>query len=449
MLTRRPHGTHVPHRTTAAEHDELHSTRDEWIGSLWARFGTVDTCPCGAAPHFSEPWTVCRSGQCRRCGIRPRRRATAPRPRAPNQRESASRHSGSSRVNCPAIAGPAAPCGERKFLLHSRFASRTAKSGHRRAAVPTLAAHRAVGRQDDAIAAPGPRGVDVGNASHDGRNLCNGLRTPGPGPTTTVQIATIGTAIQFRQTPQASTSRCADLWEGRRIKDTATHHCGRVRRDSAISHDGRRPRPVMTSTSPSAFWSASSATPNVEHRGAGARGAPYRRWHRQCRAVADRHRRRPTRRRARPRPTRRRHGKIWGDALHNRPSFARTSTLITAHILSDRPGPPVLPRASGCCPAEQIPLTGLRRPAQSWLHQRPDSAAVQEPSHATNAAPIGRAQRRRGDQPRSAVTWASATGVLRVLHVDPIGRAASTPMRALRITGRPDARAPTRSRCYA
>lgn len=152
---------------------------------------------------------------------------SAPRPRPrPAHRTNAILQAGildHRESNCPAIAGPAAPGGERKFLLHSRFASRTAKSGHRRAAVPTLAAYQAVsGRHGRCPRRTGPRSVDVENASHGRSGPLQRTVTPGPGPTTTVQIVTIRTsASNFRtDTADFNITLRRSLGKALRIKDT-------------------------------------------------------------------------------------------------------------------------------------------------------------------------------------------------------------------------------------
>ena len=91
-------------------------------------------------------------------------------------------------------------------------------------------------------------------------------------------------------------------------------------------------RPVMTSTSPSAFWSAYSATLKreafeelvraVHHTGGGIASVA-----RSLIAIAGgRHGDGP----AKAAPYQAEALEIWGDALHNWPSFARTSTLIAA-----------------------------------------------------------------------------------------------------------------------
>ena len=304
---------------------------------------------------------VCRSGHCRRCGIRPRRRRDRAPPRAPNNailqvgildhRES----------NCPAIAGTAAPGGERKFLLHSRFASRTAKStGHRRAAVPGL--HSPPGRVGTARTMPSPRRVravwSVGNASHDGRNLCNGLRPPGPGPTTTVQIATIGTpASNLRTDTAASTSRCADLWEKPSASRTLDTPLREEPRDSAqfrttVGDPTRHDIDIAVGI----LVGLLGYSEREAFEGAGARGAPYRRWHRQGVArspnaiAGGRHGDGPQ---AAP---------YQAEALGDlgrcaaQPAVVRTYVDVDrrARVLATDPGPPVLPRASRCISAKQI-----------------------------------------------------------------------------------------------
>ena len=152
---------------------------------------------------------------------------SAPRPRpGPAHRTNAILQAGildHRESNCPAIAGPAAPGGERKFLLHSRFASRTAKSGHRRAAVPTLAAHQAVsGRHGRCHRRAGSARCRRRECESRRSEPLQRTATPGPGPTTTVQIATIRTpASNFRtDTAGFNITLRRSLGKALRIKDT-------------------------------------------------------------------------------------------------------------------------------------------------------------------------------------------------------------------------------------
>ena len=237
VLTRASTRDSCPAQSTAAEHDELHSTRDEWIGSLWAQSGTVDTCPCDTGTTFQQP----SDGLSERTVSPVRYPSTsAPRPR-PRPAHRTTRY-----------------CTQGFRIIASRTAPRSPGRSFRAASVSSF------------CTADSPRGqlsltIDVQRSPHsaayqavsgrhgrcprrDGSAQCRrrecesrAVRTSATdcdsrsGPTTTSSNrddSNSGVQLPDRHR-RTSTSRCADLWEKPSASRTLDTPLREEQRDSA------------------------------------------------------------------------------------------------------------------------------------------------------------------------------------------------------------------------